>query len=73
MSLICGCCGGLMREVAQSVMPQTHAGSARYEQCDGASDRQEQDKIQDDEGLQEYRGNDERALDDAAGMGRVWH
>ena len=58
-----GC--GLMREVAQLAVSQADAQGVRYEQCNRASDRQEQDKVQDDMGLQKRGGNDERAMADA--------
>lgn len=62
-----------MGEVAQIVVPQAYARRARCEQCNRASDRQEQDKVQDNAGLQECRWNDERAVADAVDMGRVRH
>ena len=40
--------GGLMGEVAQAAVPQARTRRVRYEQCDRASDRQEQSKIQGD-------------------------
>ncbi len=49
------------------------AVGVRYEQCNGASDKQAQNKIQDAAGLQKYGGNDEWAVAAVANLGRVRH
>ena len=47
----------LLVKWAQPVMPQAPARRVRYEQCNRASDRREQDKAQDAAGLQKRRWN----------------
>ena len=49
------------------------AVGVRYEQCNGASDKQARNKIQDAAGLQKYGGNDEWAVADATSLGRGRH
>ena len=63
----------LCRKWRSLLVPQADARGVRYDQCARASDRQEQDKIQDDARLHERRRNDKRALADAASMGRARH
>ena len=49
--------GGLMREMAQTAVLQAMRGVCGTKQCNGASDRQEQGKIQDNARIQEYGGS----------------
>ena len=62
--------GGVVSEVEEPVMPPASAGYAADQQLYRKGDRQKQDKIQDCDGIQEHRRDDERVGTDTVGMER---